>query len=293
MHGNEPTGFEALISFIEQGAPTSNWTLLPLVNPTGIDSFTRHTFEGIDLNRRAREAGPLESDLLKNILRSEGFELALNLHDQRSIFHPYGQSIPSSLSVLAPASKANGALEQPSIAKAWAGSISNWMSELEPSWGFARFDESYYPTAFGEMVQELGIPTVTVETGIAIGDYSRRGVARALYRVLDRVDRSSVPDPKGKSHYENLPFNQSTGCDFMIQSSGNQSFWRVWEVVKNGSYTAGIERVEEASGLTPYRLISITNSDYDALVQRSVWTSLELHASASTSLRDLADVLPR
>lgn len=293
MHGNEPTGFESLISFIEQGVPASNWTLLPMVNPTGIDMFTRHTRDGIDLNRRAREAGPLESDLLKNILRSEGFELALNLHDQRSIFHPSGQSIPSSLSVLAPASNVNGVFVQPSVAKAWAGSISKWMSELEPSWGFARFDESYYPTAFGEMVQELGIPTVTVETGIAIGDYSRTRVARALFRVLERVDQTSAPNFNGKSHYESLPLNQSTGCDFLIQSNDDQSFWKVWERVTNGSYTAGIERVEEEADLIPYQTLSITNSDHGALVQRSVWTSLELYAWASASLRDLVEALPR
>jgi len=173
MHGNEPTGFEALIQFIRRGAPTFNWTLVPLVNPTGVDAFSRLTFEGVDLNRCARTSGPSESDTLKSILQSSRFELALNLHDQRSIFHPEGFCTPSSLSILAPAAMTDVVPIQPEAAIAWAGSLSLWMRQRRPDWGYARFDESYYPTAFGEWVQELGVPTVTVETGIALGDASR------------------------------------------------------------------------------------------------------------------------
>ena len=149
MHGNEPTGFEALVQFIRRGAPTFNWTLVPLVNPTGIDAFTRLTIDGVDLNRCARQAGPVESDVLKLILQSSNHELALNLHDQRSIFHPTGICKPSSLSILAPAAMNGAVAVQPDLAIAWAGSLSLWMRELRPDWGFARFDESYYPTAFG------------------------------------------------------------------------------------------------------------------------------------------------
>lgn len=293
MHGNEPTGFEALILLIERGIPSSNWTLIPLVNPTGIDAFTRLNREGVDLNRRARESGPAESDYLKNILRTRPYELALNLHDQRSIFHPAGERIPSSLSVLAPAALLDGQPIQPVTAVAWAGSIYRWMNERQPNWGYARFDESYYPTAFGEWVQELGIPTVTIETGIAIDDPSRIRVAHELYHALCTIDQVAKPLNDGHAAYYSLPYNQATGCDFEIVAENEVSYWKFWEEVQNGRYTAGIERVDEVRDVVPYRQIALANTEYNRLVQRSIWKSDDLYASASTSLRDLAEVLPK
>ncbi len=293
MHGNEPTGFEALIQFIRRGAPTFNWTLVPMVNPTGIDAFSRLTIDGVDLNRCARQAGPVESDVLKLILQSSDYELALNLHDQRSIFHPTGICMPSSLSILAPAAMKGTVPTQPKLAVAWAGSLSLWMRELRPEWGYARFDESYYPTAFGEWVQEIGIPTVTVETGVAQGDASRDDVGHALFEVLCRIDAHLSPDDHGSAHYLSLPYNASNGCDFELKSGTQSSYWKLWEVVQDGGYVSGIERVESAEDLCPYQCIEIAFADFNLLTQRPIWTTSELYATATSSLRDLAVALPR
>jgi hypothetical protein len=293
MHGNEPTGFEALLQFIKRGAPKFNWTLIPMVNPTGVDAFSRLTIEGVDLNRCARRVGPVESDTLKSILQSSHYELALNLHDQRSIFHPTGSCIPSSLSILAPAAMKGEVPSQPELAIAWAGSLSRWMREFRPDWGYARFDESYYPTAFGEWVQELGIPTVTVETGVAQGDASRATVGDALFEVLCKTDAHHAPHDLGSEHYLSLPFNAADGCDFELKSGTLSSYWKLWEVVQEGGYASGIERVESAEDLYPYQRIEVAHSDFNLLAQRPIWTTVELYASAISSLRDLAEVLPR
>ena len=293
MHGNEPTGFEALIQFIRRGAPTFKWTLVPIVNPTGIDAFSRLTIDGVDLNRCARQAGPVESDVLKLILQSSDHELALNLHDQRSIFHPLGICKPSSLSILAPAALKGTVPTQPELAVAWAGSLSLWMRERHPDWGYARFDESYYPTAFGEWVQELGIPTVTVETGVALGDASRSEVGQALFELLCRTDAHLSPDDQGSAHYLDLPYNASNGCDFELKSGTQSSYWKLWEVVQDGGYVSGIERVESAEDLCPYQCIEVAHVDFNLLTKRPIWTTAELYATATSSLRDLAAVLPR
>lgn len=294
MHGNEPTGFEALVKFIERGTPVSNWILVPLVNPTGIDAFSRLTGSGFDLNRRAREFGPIESDCLKSILQSAPFELALNLHDQRSIFHPEMKQVPSTLSVLAPNAMNGDLLIQPARAMAWAGSIFQWINRRQPSWGYARFDETYYPTAFGEWSQELGVPTVTIETGIALGDASRAKVGHELFNAICMADESLEPLPNGQAAYLSLPYNRSTGCDFAIQGSNERSYWKLWEQVQNGSYTAGIERVEkEQQEIVPYQEIAVADSEYSELVQQSVWTHDGIYASGMVSLRDLAEALPK
>jgi hypothetical protein len=293
MHGNEPTGFEALIQFIRCGAPTFNWTLIPMVNPTGIDSFSRLTAGGVDLNRCARQDGPFESDALKAVLKGSNYELALNLHDQRSIFRPLSAHLPSSLSVLAPAALSEGLPSQPERALAWAGSLSIWMRESRPNWGYSRFDESYYPTAFGEWVQELGIPTVTVETGIAPGDAARAEVGQALFKVICRVDLQDLPDDYGVSHYRGLPVNSPDGCDFAIQCGTRVLHWKLWEHVQEGRYISGIERIEMGTVCIPYQRIEVANADFDLLMQRPIWTATELYATGISALRDLAAVLPR
>lgn len=293
MHGNEPTGFEAIIQFIRRGTPECSWTLVPLVNPSGVDAFARLTDEGVDLNRCARQFGPAESDALKSVLRSTHYELALNLHDQRSIFRPAGVGKPSSLSVLAPAAMHDSIPAQPERSVAWAGSISLWMRALKPDWGYARFDESYYPTAFGEWVQELGIPTVTVETGIALGDSSRSEVGQALFKVLCHADAQQDPDKQGSAHYRSLPYNASNGCDIELQCGTEFSHWKLWESVQNGDYVSGIERVESVPDICPYRHIEVARDDFDLLTQRPIWTASELYARATSSLRDLAEVLPK
>lgn len=295
MHGNEPTGFEALLHLIRCGRPQCDWTLVPLVNPTGVDAFTRLTSEGIDLNRRARDHGPLESDLLKAVLASRSFALALNLHDQRSLFCPSGQNIPSSLSVLAPRCVNAGQESFSEPAQAWAGTISSLMQELEPNWGYARFDDAYYPKAFGEWTQELGIPTVTVETGVALDDYSRERVSLRLGEVLRTIDATRNPKLEGITHYRNLSLNASLGVDLELRSGNQSSHWQVWEEVQSQSHSSGIAKaISQGSGApVPYQTFNLLKAEFDAIQAKDSWTSLELYAVSSTGLRSFVEALPK
>lgn len=296
MHGNEPTGFEALLAFMAQGAPRNNWTLVPLVNPTGIDRFTRLTVDGVDLNRCARITGPEESDHLKSVLQRAPFELALNLHDQRSIFHPRGQSIPSTLSVLAPRALIQGKEFVPQRAKEWAGLLSQAVAALEPDWGYARFDDQYYPEAFGEWTQELGIPTVTVETGVSLGDYGRTNIARHLARALTVLDHTRKPLEEHAAGYEALNANESTGIDLLLESPSCQSFWRVVEEVQPElGYRWGIARYspETSGSVVAYQRIFMESDAHLSLNSQEFWTSSALYASASEGLRSFAAGLPR
>lgn len=295
MHGNEPTGFEALLHLIRCGRPQCDWTLVPLVNPTGVDAFTRLTSEGIDLNRRAREHGPLESDLLKSVLSSQSFKLALNLHDQRSLFCPSGQAIPSSLSVLAPRCIKEGQESFSEPAQAWAGTLSNLMRELEPDWGYARFDDAYYPTAFGEWTQELEIPTVTVETGVSLDDYSRERVSLRLGQVLRTIDAARSPQSKGITQYQNLPINTPWGVDLELQSGKHRSHWRVWDEVQSQLYSSGIAKAIPQGSVAPvpYQTFNLLKREFDEIQAKDSWTSKELYAVSSTALRSFAEALPK
>ena len=294
MHGNEPTGFEALLRFIACGAPQCDWTLVPLVNPTGIDRFQRLTDDGVDINRCARIQGPLESERLKQLLISTPFDLALNLHDQRSLFHPEGHDLPSTLSVLAPRARMDQHEFVPTRAKEWAGWLAQFTAERRPNWGVARFDDQYYPQAFGEWCQELGIPTVTVETGVALGDYSRVEIARLLGDAITGIDQTPVPPAQCANFYEALPFNASSGIDLELVGPQERSAWRVVEEVHpDQGYLSGIQKVEAPGDNVVYQHIKLTHAEFASLSTQSFWTSSALHASASAALRSFATGLPK
>jgi len=295
MHGNEPTGFAALCMLIALGEPQSDWTLMPLVNPTGIDQFARCTAEGIDLNRCARRMGPIEADLLKRVLQAKSYRLALNLHDQRSLFHPTGESVPSSLSVLAPKARVPQGEIAPAAAQEWAGWLSESVAKREPNWGYARFDDQYYPEAFGEWCQELGIPTVTVETGVSLGDYRRERVADRLGEALIELDQIDRAEAKHAEIYRALPFNAPTGTDLLITDGIHQSFWKFEEEVLDRAYQCGISRTLPPEGAeeSVYLRIVCEPDFFRVMASSDRWTSSELYASTSADLRSFAAGLPR
>lgn len=53
IHGDEPAPPQALLRLVQQGCfgPQANWTICPLLNPTGMARGTRANAAGIDLNR--------------------------------------------------------------------------------------------------------------------------------------------------------------------------------------------------------------------------------------------------
>lgn len=294
MHGNEPTGFEALLRFIESGAPQCDWTLVPLVNPTGIDRFQRLTVDGVDLNRCARTQGPFEAEELKQLLINTRFDLALNLHDQRSIFHPEGHNLPSTLSVLAPRARLDQQEFVPTRAKEWAGWLAQFAAERRPDWGIARFDDQYYPQAFGEWCQELAIPTLTLETGVSLGDYSRVDIARILGEAIINLDQTEVPPAQCANYYDALPFNASSGVDLELVGPQGRSVWRVVEEVHpDQGYFSGIQKEEATADNVVYQRVELTHAEFTSVSTKSFWTSSALQASASAALRSFATGLPK
>jgi protein MpaA len=86
IHGDEPTGVEAICSFIEQKEYAEfmgKWemTLIPCINPFGYDHDKRNNFDDIDLNRQFKSfVPPREVALVQSVFHSP-FDLTLELHD--------------------------------------------------------------------------------------------------------------------------------------------------------------------------------------------------------------------
>ncbi len=84
VHGDEPAGTMALLDLLQKKAfPESlSFTLLPMLNPSGMEAGTRENAEGIDLNRDyGRTARSEEVRRHKKWMEGKRFDLALCLHE--------------------------------------------------------------------------------------------------------------------------------------------------------------------------------------------------------------------
>ncbi len=240
MHGNEPTGYEAILAFMRRPKYESSYFLLPILNPDGAEAFTRFNGEGVDVNRDARAQESAEARALVMAAKRFHPHIALNLHDQRPRFYPEAGSMPATFSLLAPKGHPDVPTPAQRQAQIKAQSIlARWTQLLLPSWegGLSRFDDQYYPTAFGEFFQEQGIATMTIETGISLGDWSRAEAATQLTHLLTDLDawqEEAVMDP---GPYLALPMNASPANEWVIHHANGVLHLRLHEQVAAGVYS--------------------------------------------------------
>jgi hypothetical protein len=84
IHGDEPAGTEALITWAEKNTRLLRrrpFFLVPCINPWGLVNNSRTDSERRDLNRAFRSESAPEIEALKRAIRSFHFSLALTLHE--------------------------------------------------------------------------------------------------------------------------------------------------------------------------------------------------------------------
>ena len=95
MHGNEPAGVEALIRFLEGSGDTVegirkwydkyHFTIIPCINPAGIEKGTRENIKGIDLNRKfggkTGKDTPEEVMIVQRAVEGKRFDLYIDFHE--------------------------------------------------------------------------------------------------------------------------------------------------------------------------------------------------------------------
>ena len=232
MHGNETTGAEALTALIQQPQfGHKSWCIVPVLNPDGADAFTRLNHNGKDVNRDAIRSETKEGQALLSLMPRIQPKLVLNLHDQRSCFRGIGSDRPATFSLLAPCSnpKHEGGFDlEASKVASW---MANRISQQHPRWGLARFNDSHYPNAFGDLWQSHA-PTITLETGITLSDWTRGETAQALALLLVNIDSTSWEEifQNPPDDYLALPMNAPLAarlawrtCSVMWYSAGDRS----------------------------------------------------------------------
>lgn len=229
MHGNEATGTLALLECLElisSKAMLGIWSELSfvcvfMVNPDGASAFSRRNGYHIDINRDARAKKALETRLLVDQINQEKPDVALNLHDQRNVFGVAGTSNPATLSFLAPSfNREREVNDCRKKCMLLIGGIAEGINrQFQASIG--KYSDEYYPTAFGEYVQALGIPCILLESGAAVNDPNREEARQMnVYALLklfsDLIDNSWKK--RTISQYERIPENNTDFFDIIIKN---------------------------------------------------------------------------
>ena len=231
MHGDESTATMALadiLGFLAEAArdPLRERlrrelaiTMVPMLNPDGAELFRRENPVGVDINRDARRLATPEARALKMLRDRLEPDFGFNLHDQpaRILAGEGGRQV--AIALLAPSSgpdrgynttRLRARLVAAGIVEALAGEIPGRI---------AKYDDTYNPRAFGDLMQRLGMSTLLIESGALPGDPEKQRLraltVAAILSGLDAIATRSYEraDP---ARYERLPFNERIENDLLL-----------------------------------------------------------------------------
>lgn len=230
MHGDEATATMALadiFAFLVSTQPSSlrdrirtnlTVTFLPMLNPDGAEIFQRENAVGIDLNRDVRRLSTPEARTLKAVRDRIEPHFGFNLHDQ-SARTRVGNGEQAAIALLPPAAdeaKSYGPVRtRARLVAAWlATDFGNVVSGR-----IAKYDDTFNPRAFGDLMQAWGASTVLIESGALPNDPQKQKLrtynTAAILGVLEAIATRAYEqaDPRA---YESLPFNRGGAYDLLI-----------------------------------------------------------------------------
>ncbi len=223
MHGDEPTATPALLdmfvylqknrgkSWVKELEKSLTMRAVPMLNPDGAELFQRRNLQAIDINRDAAALETPEGRLLKKLRDDWSPDIGFNLHNQNpltTVGKTPKQATISFLAVLGNAEgKTNDGHERNKrICTVMISALENFIKGH-----IGRYDDSYNPRAFGDMISAWGTPVILIETG-ALHNKDEMFLVKLnfiayLSALKSLVDKSEAKaDPK---IYDNLPFNDS------------------------------------------------------------------------------------
>jgi hypothetical protein len=235
MHGNESTATMALFdlfNFLEgdgDGLEEIRQTLkekltlrfIPMVNPDGMDEWTRRNALDIDLNRDAIKLASPEAVILKNARESFSPEFGFNLHDQQTYYTAGESPTPATISVLAPAY--NYETEVNEVRKRALQVIvgmNKVMEKVAPG-HVGKYDDAFEPRAFGDNFQKWGTSTILIESGGYPNDPEKQVIRKFNFMImlhaLQEIAEKSYTGYDLEEYYA-IPDNATRLMDLVIRN---------------------------------------------------------------------------
>ncbi len=231
MHGDESTASMALADivrfFAEHGdhplarriARGSTVHMIPMLNPDGAERFQRRNAHGIDVNRDARRLQTPEARALKAVRDQLEPDFGFNLHDQSAAVRVGDSDRGVAIALLAPAFNEGRDVDAKRRRAMQVASL--LIDAMRPLIGdhIAKYDDTFNPRAFGDLMGAWGASTVLIESGGWAGDPQKQhlrktnfvGILMALDGIATGRYESFGPEP-----YERLEFNGRRVPDLLI-----------------------------------------------------------------------------
>lgn len=230
MHGNEATATMALadiFAFLVAKEPSAlrdriendlTVTFLPMLNPDGAEIFQRENAAGIDINRDVRRLSTPEARTLKAVRDAVVPDFGFNLHDQNARTRA-GNGAGAAIALLPPAADSaktyNAVRTRARLVAAWLATDFNNVIKGR----IAKYDDTFNPRAFGDLMQAWGTSTVLIESGAIVGDPQKMKLriynTAAILGVLEAIALKSFEQADTRA-YESLPFNRGGAYDMLI-----------------------------------------------------------------------------
>ena len=231
MHGNESTASMALADIIRffherpqhplarriAGGATIH--MIPMLNPDGAERFRRRNAQGIDVNRDARRLQTPEGKFLKSVRDALEPEFGFNLHDQNAAVRVGGSDRSVAIALLAPAY--NEARHVDAKRRRAMQVASVLVEAMDPLVGghIAKYDDTFTPRAFGDLMAAWGSSTILIESGGWRDDPQKQHLRKTNFvGILSALDaiatgRYAEYDPEA---YDNLEFNGRRVPDLLV-----------------------------------------------------------------------------
>ncbi|WP_407354315.1 M14 family zinc carboxypeptidase [Luteimonas sp. R10] len=232
MHGDESTASMALADLfrflgehpdhpvVARLRERTSLHFLPVMNPDGAARFQRRNAQGIDLNRDARALATPEARALKALRDRLEPAYGFNLHDQDPGYRAGDSDLGTAIALLAPPfDEGRGVNEVRARAIEVAAVIRIALEPRIPG-RIARWDDTFNPRAFGDLMTQWGTSTILIESGGIEGDPEKQALRRlnflALAAALDAIaDGSHAGTPHAL--YTGLPENGRVFPDLLIR----------------------------------------------------------------------------
>jgi len=222
MHGDESTASMSLVDIYnlvatQPGHPLVRSILagatvhtLPMLNPDGAQRFQRRNAQGIDINRDARRLTTPEGKVLKAVRDAVDPDFGFNLHDQGIGTRVGNSDRGVAIALLSPAFDASREINQHRQAAMEVMGV--MIQTMDPLVGghIAKYDDTFNPRAFGDLITQWGTATILVESGGWADDpqkqYLRKTNFVALLAALESIANGSYAGV-GRDLYQALPSN--------------------------------------------------------------------------------------
>jgi hypothetical protein len=234
MHGDEATATMALADIFGFLADTASSELrsrltreltivfIPMLNPDGAELFQRQNATGIDVNRDARRLVTPEARVLKTAQERLKPDFGFNLHDQNARTRAGRRGPASAIALLPPAyDEEKSYNDVRRRARLVAATLATAFGYEIPG-RVAKYDDTFEPRAFGDLMQQWGTSTVLIESGAMPNDPQKQklralnvaGLLVALDAIATRGYEGAEP-----SAYESLPFNAGGAFDLLLRAA--------------------------------------------------------------------------